>query len=155
MTALVCYFMIPIVFGIEFAGSVPAVWVLLAAAATALPVFFGYSAVAQAKSATMILMIASICAAVGNVVFNFVLIPRFGLIGCAWATVATCFIGTLVYSVLLKRRFDISLSWVFPAIAASGCGRGDLYADGKRRLAAVGLHRLGRSYSVFSAVIAS
>lgn len=116
IVALVCHFAIPLVFGVEFVRSVPAVWVLLGAAATALPVFFGYSAVAQAKSATIILMIASISAAIGNVVFNFALIPRFGLIGCAWATVAACFIGSLVYSVLLKRRFDISLSWVFPAM---------------------------------------
>lgn len=121
--AFFCWLLIPIVFGVEFAESTTALWILLTASATALPVLIGYSAVAQAKSATTILMVASICAALANVFFNFLLIPIFGIKGCAWATVAAYFVGSLTYSVYLRKRYNIPVSWVFlamfPAVAAA------------------------------------
>ncbi len=119
LIAFSCWVLIPLVFGLEFAESTSTLWILLVASTTALPVLFGYSALAQAKSATFILMIASVFAALGNITFDFLLIPSFGLSGCAWATVASCFIGSFTYSLLLKARFKIPLSWVYLAMFPS------------------------------------
>lgn len=107
------HFLIPTVFGSEFIVATIPFSILLAGSAAALPTIIGYSALAHAMSATYISMLAAFSAAIVNVVLNVFLIPRLGLVGCAWATFAACLIGSVVYGILLRRLNRIRFSWQF------------------------------------------
>jgi O-antigen/teichoic acid export membrane protein len=117
------YLVIPFVFGVEFAGAVLPWWVLTAGAAATFPVLVGYYALSQATSATYISMFAAIFSAGTNILFNFLLIPVFGLIGSAWATVIAHLISVACFGILIKRARSIGLSWtplsMLPAVLAA------------------------------------
>jgi Na+-driven multidrug efflux pump len=49
-------------------------------------------------------MFAAIISAAVNIAGNAVLIPRFGLAGCAWATLIAFLAGACVYAVMLRRE---------------------------------------------------
>lgn len=118
------YFFIPLVFGIEFYEAVQPLWILLAASAFSLPVLIGYSALSNATSKTYISMFATIFAALANIIFNLQLIPAFGMIGCAWATVIAQFVSVCIFYILLRRASRIPLSWTpeatLPIFSAAG-----------------------------------
>jgi Na+-driven multidrug efflux pump len=61
----------------------------------------------NAKSLTYISTVYAIVIASLNVSFNYLLIPRFGLIGCAWASVIANFFGTLVAVIMLNKSLQI------------------------------------------------
>lgn len=109
------YYAIPIAFGVEYFEAVQPFWILLTASVFSIPVFIGYSALSHSASKTYISMVASFLAAIANVFFNFLLIPRYGLNGCAWATVLSYFVTFLAYALLLRREKLMSISWVFYA----------------------------------------
>ena len=110
------YFFIPLIFGGEFTDAVPPVWILLAASGFGLPVLIGYAALSNATSTTYISMFAAIFSALTNIAFNFLLIPKFGAEGCAWATVITYFVSVSTFYILLRRVKRIPLSWMFQAM---------------------------------------
>jgi len=115
-TGFLGWLLIPLVFGKEFSPSAGALWILLASTAISLPIYAGYQAVAQSRSESLVMMAASISAAVANIIFNFLLIPKYGLTGCAWATVAACFVHMATYGWLLRKRLDVRFSWTFTAM---------------------------------------
>lgn len=117
VAAFIGFYLIPLVFGAEFYGSVSPLWILLAASGVGLPILIGYSALSHSLSATYMSMWAAIFAAAANIIFNFLLIPRFGVIGCAWATLVAYFVSMLTLGLLLRRSKVISLSWVLLAMA--------------------------------------
>lgn len=110
------YFFIPLVFGAEFSEAVAPFWILLAASTFSLPILTGYSALSNSISATYIPMFAAIFAAAANIVFNFLLIPKFGAEGCAWASVAMYLVSFSVFYILLRRTSRIPLSWMLAAM---------------------------------------
>lgn len=113
------YFIIPLVFGREFNEAAMPFWILLVASSCGLPAFLGYSALSHATSNTYISMFAGIFAALANIVFNFLLIPTYGIKGCAWATAICYLVSTLVYGLLLKRLKKIVFSWTLTAMLPS------------------------------------
>jgi O-antigen/teichoic acid export membrane protein len=117
------YFAIPAMFGDQFAGAASPWIVLTAAVAVSFPVLVGYSALSHAISATYIAMFASIFAACINILFNFLLISQYGLIGCAWSTVLAHSVSVICFAFLLRRSGNISLSWtafsILPALAGA------------------------------------
>jgi O-antigen/teichoic acid export membrane protein len=110
------YFFIPLIFGSEFTGAVAPFWILLAASAFSLPLLTGYAALSNATSTTYISMFAAIFSAIANIVFNFLLIPKLGAEGCAWATFITCLVSVSTFYILLRRTNPIPLSWTFEAM---------------------------------------
>lgn len=50
-------------------------------------------------------------AAVINIVFNFLLIPKFGMIGAAWATAISYFFLTVAYFVISQKFIPLKLDW--------------------------------------------
>lgn len=116
LTGFVGYYTIPYIFGSQFAGAAAPLWILVSAAAIAFPVLAGYSALSHAISATYISMIGAIFAAVANIIFNFVLIPRYGMIGCAWATVIAYSVSVICFAYFLRRTGKITLSWIVYSI---------------------------------------
>lgn len=123
LAAFVGYYTLQPVFGDEFAKAIEPLWILVAAAAVSFPVLVGYSALSHAVSDTYVSMYAAIFSAAANIILNFLLIPKYGMIGCAWATVLAYSVSVISFALLLRRSQKISLSWIplslLPAIAAA------------------------------------
>jgi Na+-driven multidrug efflux pump len=64
------------------------------------------------------------------VVFNFLLIPTLGMPGCAWATAVAMLVGTITYSLLLRRVKVISFSWAYFAMIPAIVGAVSISAGG-------------------------
>lgn len=123
LAAFVGYYTLQPVFGNEFAQAIIPFGILVAAAAVSFPVLVGYSALSHALSDTYIAMFAAIFSAVTNIILNFVLIPKYGMLGCAWSTVLAYSVSVIAFGVLLRRTGKISISWIvlslLPAIAGA------------------------------------
>lgn len=120
--SFVAYFAIPLLFGPEFEVSVLPLWILIVASAVSLPALMGYFPWLQSVSATYVTMIGAVFAAVANIAANLVLIPRYGLIGCAWATVISYAVNVLVSGMFSKRLNGIPFSFSLLAISPSIVG---------------------------------
>jgi len=116
---------IPLVLGPPFAAAVPLLWPLVAAAAFAGPVLTVYITAAQAQSLTFVNAVSATAAAVANVGMNAVLIPRVGLIGCAWATACAYGMSLLVWVWFVHHRDGRGHGRVveatLPAVSAAIC----------------------------------
>ena len=64
-------------------------------------------------------MYASIGAALTNVLLNYTLIPKFGVLGCAWATVGSAFVHLSLFYFQLRRRTILDRSWLLMSVLAS------------------------------------
>jgi len=116
VAALALTFLIPFVFGEQAAGSVTVIWILMSAAVLAVPTLIGFAPFTNAVSATYIATIAALAAAAVNLVANYLLIPRYGLVGCAWATVLAYAASLIVFLAFGRFRFSIKLRWIIPAM---------------------------------------
>ena len=118
-------YIFPQIFGDQFREMGKLLWPLMAAAALAGPFLMGYSPFSHSKSVTYIAMLAAIVAALVNVSLNFLLIPRFGLVGCAWATTIAFALHLVVVIVLVHARLLSGRSWtllaVLPPVAGAFC----------------------------------
>jgi O-antigen/teichoic acid export membrane protein len=132
------WYLLPLVFGAKFAETGPLLWPLMAATTLAGPILMGYSPVATSTSSTYITMIGVTLGSSANLLLNFLLIPRFGLLGCAWATTASYGINAIVVFVLVHRRILPGQTWTLQAMLPIVIGA--LYASltGKN-LSALGL----------------
>ena len=119
--SLAAYFTIPFLFGEHFFASVLPFWILMVAAAVSLPALAGYFPLAHSISATYIIMFGALVAAIVNIAANFLLIPRYGLLGCAWATVLSYVVNVILSGVLLKRAANIPISWNITAMIPPIC----------------------------------
>jgi O-antigen/teichoic acid export membrane protein len=135
LAALVGGPLLRMMFGAQYALVESLVWPLMAAVALTGPILAGYFPIAFARSRTHIVAINAIVAATLNVILNLVLIPRFGLLGCAWATVLA-YIGAITTTMFLSNRaMGTRTLWAgaatLPALAAAAltaAGRGPLLA---------------------------
>jgi len=107
---------LPLYFGAEFDRAGQYLLVLAAGATFAMPLLVGYSPFTNALSATYISTIAAVAAAVTNVGFNLYLIPRYGLIGCAWATSLAYAASFLVMLTVTHRRFKLKHIWTIQSV---------------------------------------
>lgn len=98
-------------------------WPFTAAAALAAPVLLGYGPLTNARSATTIAMTAGVVSAAVNVGLNFLLIPRYGLLGCAWATAAAYAVSLMLMEGRARRLIAVPaprIAWTcLPAVAAA------------------------------------
>ncbi|MFZ1702563.1 MAG: lipopolysaccharide biosynthesis protein [Pyrinomonadaceae bacterium] len=117
LASFAAYFAIPIVFGVPFTEAGSALWILLTASAVGMPVAIGYSALSNAASMTYVPMVAAILSATTNVIANALLIPRYGIVGCAVATLLAFFVSVAVFAILMRRGAKTPISWSFAAFA--------------------------------------
>jgi O-antigen/teichoic acid export membrane protein len=103
---------LPFIFGEKFSDIHILLWIMMATAGILGPVLWGYGVMSNAKSLTYISTINAIIVALLNVFFNYLLIPRFGLIGCAWASVISNFFGTLAFIIIMNRYLQVKKSGV-------------------------------------------
>ena len=115
--AFVCVFAVPFIFGSEYRPMTAPLWILLTAAVIGMPVAIGYSALSNAAAMTYVAMVAAILSSAANVVGNFTLIPRYGLIGCAAATMVAFFVSMASFAILMNRGAKTPVSWNFIAFA--------------------------------------
>jgi O-antigen/teichoic acid export membrane protein len=117
------YFILPLVFGKEYAEATQPFWILFTTSTLIFPLLAGYGSLSNANSVTYIPMISAILAGFVNVYFNFLLIPKLGLVGCAWATAIMYFVNSFTLALLLRRNIKIPVSWTFiapiPAVAGA------------------------------------
>jgi O-antigen/teichoic acid export membrane protein len=118
-------YVFPQIFGDQFREMGKLLWPLMAAAALAGPLLMGYAPFSHSKSVTYIAMLAAIASALVNVLLNFLLIPRLGLVGCAWATTIAFAVHLVVVIVLVHLRLLSGQSWtllaVLPPVAGAIC----------------------------------
>ena len=117
LAAAIGGYLFPLIFGEQFRGLGPLLWPLIAAAALAGPILMGYAPFSNSKFATYIAMVGAIASALVNVLLNYLLIPRFGLVGCAWATTASYGANMLAVVLLVHWRFLSERPWTIQALS--------------------------------------
>lgn len=113
---------LPLVFGAQFAQAAPLIWPLMAACVIVGPMSMGYGPLLNAKAATTAIAMAALAGAGANVLLNVALIPRWGMLGCAWATVGSYLVNLLVGAYLLWRVSGLSGGWALEAVLPPLCG---------------------------------
>ncbi len=98
---------LPFIFGEKFSEIHILLWIMMATAGISGPSLWGYGVMSNAKSLTYISTIYAIIVASLNVLFNYLLIPRFGLVGSAWSSVIATFFGTLAFVIILNRHLQV------------------------------------------------
>lgn len=121
--------LVPVVFGWQYQVIRPVLWPLAAAAALNGPALMAYFPVTNARSMTHICAAASATSACMNVAFDLLLIPRFGLVGCGWATVFGIAVSLLTVALSVERSLPEGRAWTLqatlPAVAgAAAAARG-------------------------------
>jgi O-antigen/teichoic acid export membrane protein len=101
---LTARWVLPAIFGHAFEGSAP-VLALLVVASSALALFNSLVPLVSASGLTWALSGVTLLSASANVLLNFVLIPSFGIIGSAWATVLAYSLSAGIVLMLVHRRF--------------------------------------------------
>lgn len=114
--------LLPMLFGAQFTASAQLMWPLMAASVIAGPMSMGYGPLLNAKSATKAIAAGALAGAGVNVLLNLALIPRWGLLGCAWATVGAYLVNLLVGAYLLWRLSGLSGGWTLEAVLPPICG---------------------------------
>lgn len=94
---------VPLAFGAAFIGSVP-VLVWLALATCALALFNAFSPLVVAMGSTWTLTGICLVSGAANVVMDFVLIPRFGIAGSAFATVVSYSVSAALVLAFVRRH---------------------------------------------------
>lgn len=115
VAALACL-ILPLLFGPAFHGLERSLWPLLAACAVAGPNLVGFAPLSNARSATYIAALAALVAATVNLALNAFLIPRWGLAGCAWATLLAYVACLTAIAYLIRLRVGIRSSWIALAL---------------------------------------
>ncbi|HEV7228315.1 lipopolysaccharide biosynthesis protein [Brevundimonas sp.] len=85
-------------------------WIALSALLYGLTAYYFGQAFTLGRKTTALLGAMAI-PAVLNVVLNLILVPRFGLIGAAWATAASFGVGLIATLVLGRRVLPLPMAW--------------------------------------------
>jgi O-antigen/teichoic acid export membrane protein len=113
------YYLLPLFFGAEAFESSKVLLILGVSAVVGLPHLMGYASFINAASATYIGTAMAIVGAIVNLTANAVLIPRYGLIGCAWATVLAYGTSLLTMMIIVHWRFPLKHKWTLQALFPS------------------------------------
>jgi O-antigen/teichoic acid export membrane protein len=120
--AFAALFFIPLLFSFEFKEVASLMWVFAAATTISVPVAVGLLPIANTNSMTTAQMFAAFGAAVVNVGMNLLLIPRYGLLGCAWATVCAFSASMLIFSLLVGRKRGLPITMSILSVIPSLVG---------------------------------
>lgn len=110
------------VFGREFAVVGSLLWPFMIAACAAAPVFLGFGALSNARAHTHMSTVTAGIGALCNVGLNLVLIPRYGLAGCAWATALGYLASSAAWAYYGRSLTSRSVGWVALVLIPMICG---------------------------------
>jgi O-antigen/teichoic acid export membrane protein len=85
-------------------------WVALSALLYGLTAYYLGQAFTLGRK-TKLLLVAMSVPAFGNVVLNFILIPRFGVVGAAWSTAISFGLGMLATMLLGRKVVPLPVPW--------------------------------------------
>jgi O-antigen/teichoic acid export membrane protein len=114
--AAIGVYIFPRIFGDQFTEMGPLLWPLMAAAAVSGPVLMGYAPYTHSKAVTYVPMLGAIGASAVNVILNFLLVPSYGLQGCAWATTAAFAVHPIVIISVVHWRLLHKPTWILQAL---------------------------------------
>ena len=109
-------YILPVAFGLGFRSAVAPFGVLLIANSLASVIFLGYGPMYSVYKMTLLGSLIGILSAMVNLAGNLVLIPLFGLIGCAVATLANYITTVGLGLLVINRRLMIRNRKIFFAI---------------------------------------
>lgn len=115
LLATIGSYMVPLVFGSKFEETALLLWPLMAASAFAGPWLMGYGPITTTSSKTYLIMIAVTSGSFANLILDWVLIPRFGLLGCAWATTVAAALSLIMIFYLVHWRIVPRRTWTLQA----------------------------------------
>jgi len=115
LVATIGWYLFPLVFGASFSQTASLLWPLMAAGAFAGPWLMGYGPVTTTASKTHLITVAVLSGSCANVILDWVLIPRFGLLGCAWATAVASAINLVTIFILVHRSILPKRTWTLQA----------------------------------------
>jgi O-antigen/teichoic acid export membrane protein len=115
-------YFIPMIFGTQFSNLESVVWVFMLGTTFSLPSVIGYSPFATAASAVYISFPLALITASVNVLGNFILIPKWGLVGSSWSTSISAVAGMASIVLLIRWRFAFKISLLFQAILPTFVG---------------------------------
>jgi O-antigen/teichoic acid export membrane protein len=122
LVAALAVYLLPVILGSGFRDIGPVLWPLMAASVLAGPHLLGYVPISQARSATYVVAAAGIVSACANVGLNALLVPRFGLTGCAWATCLAYGASMAAAGHLVGRLVGSGASWTLQALLPAVLG---------------------------------
>ena len=85
-------------------------WIAASAFMAGVTTYYFHTAFTLARR-TKLLMLAMAAPALSNLVLNWILIPRFGLDGALWATLASYGLGAAASSILGRRALALPVPW--------------------------------------------
>lgn len=115
-------FLIPVLFGSQFSGLNIVIWVFMMGTTFTIASIIGYSPFATAASAVYISFPLALTTAATNLVGDFILIPKWGLVGSAWATSFSSIVAMLSIVFLIQRKFHFKTSFLFQSVAPTSIG---------------------------------
>lgn len=126
MIAATVSFALPFFFDSSAAQISTVFTILSLATLAAVPTLMGFVPYFISHSSTYIGTINAVVVASVNVVANFILIPRYGLIGSAWATAISTLIGSVIMILIVSKKFDLRILWTTlgaaPAVTSIAIG---------------------------------
>jgi O-antigen/teichoic acid export membrane protein len=93
-------------------------WIAASAFCSGVTTFYFHTAFTLGRRTGRLMAVMAL-AAIANVVLNVALIPRFGLIGAVWATLASYFLGAVASWALGRRVIPLPIPWSTLARAAA------------------------------------
>lgn len=121
--ALVATPLSEVLIGEDLRGAVGLVtpWIALSALLSGLcSYYFGQAFVLSHRTGLLLITVG--IPAVANVILNLILIPRFGIVGAAWATAASFAIGLVASVVLGRGPLAMPVPWTTLARCGLACG---------------------------------
>jgi O-antigen/teichoic acid export membrane protein len=118
------YYLLPIIFGEQFAGVVGVLFILIAAGVIAAPVMMGFFPLSLSEDSTYVQLIPATLSSLTLILVSFVLVPRYGLMGSAWSTLIAYSVILVTFSFLMHRRQGLGPSKTL--IVAGGSVTGSL-----------------------------
>jgi O-antigen/teichoic acid export membrane protein len=109
-------YFLKLIFGPEYEASANLLWPLMVAATFSFPWLVGLAPYLSAKTKTYVFTVQCIVAGCANVGLNFLLVPRGGLLGCAWATAGSYAASMLIGVYFVRRAAPSSQGWVLQAV---------------------------------------
>lgn len=115
LVAGVGWYGLPLLFGARFQQIGELLWPLMMSSAFVGPWLMGYGPIATSASKTSLIMIAVTSGSFANISLNWILIPRFGLLGCAWATGVSSAVSLIMIYFLAHRHLGLKHTWTLQA----------------------------------------
>ena len=134
-------------FGSAYAGTGPLLWPLMACAALAAPALMAWIPLATATQKSYILAVNATSTAIFNMLLHWLLVPRYGPAGAAWAILIASICTAIVTIVCLRREglpdcVEAIIAALPPSVAAIVALRGGVLVPllaGVAALAAIAL----------------